>query len=393
VLNDSIKMDNTLPAAEEALNFKLVNPPPELNYLAAVCQMQETFQNTTPANRFFSSKFSALVSSERIRKATSFLNCANSSLKHYNEALEEFQTNNYLNVFDGQSLCKKRVGDPIQLKGFDDLYKIDTILHALPYDGATGVVLKSEGGTHGSFKIDKYVVCFRSAIETASFIKVGMSGMASGGHNWSKNAKANRFLSELYLEYAPSIKKAIVTNWKPGSTIVFLGFSMGAALAQLCMYDLLVNERLVCTASHLLLASPRIANEAFYKDLAVSKTPTLITTYLTAVNYRGSIYMDPVPLLDCFEDPPQRFVLGDLRTSQEVWHTNILDATASYGSRFPVQVYKKTGRNYRCSPVSVFGSFVGSMLTGTAIDLHNLGYFNIAYHGDLFSNEDLSDEA
>ena len=377
-------MNNTLPAAEEALNFKLVDPPLELKYLKAVCQMQETFENTTPANRFFSSKFSALVSSERIRKATSFLNCASASLKHYNEALEEFQTNNYLNVSDDYSVCKKRVDDPMHLTGFDDSYKIDTILHALPYDGATGVVLKSEG------TVDKYVVCFRSAIETASFMKVGMSGMASGGHNWSKNAKANRFLSDLYLEYAPSIKKAIVTNWKPGSTIVFLGFSMGAALAQLCMYDLLVNERLVCTASHLLLASPRIANEAFYKDLAVAKTPTLVTTYLTAVNYRGSIYMDPVPLLDCFEDPPQRFVLGDLDTSQEVWHSNILDATASYGSRFPVQVYKKNNRrNYRCSPVSVFGSFVGSMLTGTAIDLHNLGYFNIAHYGDLGSNEDL----
>ena len=174
----------------------------------------------------------------------------------------------------------------------------------------------------------------------------------------------------------------MVKEFKPNSKITFLGFSMGSALAQMCMHDLFVVQGLQAETEHLLLASPRIANKDFYRELATSATPVTVTTFLAAANCAGKIHMDPVPLLNVFSDPSRQFVIGSLETPQTRWHERFLKPQ-QFGTKLPFEVYKpvKGLSKHRCSSVAVFGSFLGSLITGTALDIHNIGYFGICNYG------------
>lgn len=370
-------MKNTFQYSRVLDKLRIVQPPKELRHLKAVCQLQESFQYTTPASKFYKNNFGILVSCERVRKTTSQWSFGPTSMRKYNDALEDFQKHQFLNVVENGQLVRKTIGDTYELIGMKESYKIEKILHSLPYDGATGVILKY----NGRYK-DKYVICFRSAIETSSFMKIGLSGLGESAYPWSSKATANQFLSSLYIEeYAPIIREAVLNNWRPASEILFLGFSMGAALAQLSMYDLFVDQKLECQSSHLLLASPRVANDAFYKELASSSTQTRVCNFIAAANFKDIVYMDPIPLMSNFRDPPQIYILGNLSQSCTKWHEQLLDPTLAFDTIFPIQIFKmrpEVHNTYTCSCIATLGTFIGSMLTGTSIDIHNLAYFNAA---------------
>jgi hypothetical protein len=123
--------------------------------------------------------------------------------------------------------------------------------------------------------------------------------------------------------------------------------------------------------------------------LATAATPIVVATCLAALNYQNMIYMDPIPLLDSFEDPPLQYVIGNLMHVQQKWHARILDVTLSSGVQFALEFYQVRDifkNKYKCSPSLVFASFVGSLLTGTAVDIHNIAYFNATYHGKFKSS-------
>jgi hypothetical protein len=316
------------------------------------------------------------VAFEGIRKATACLGTVSSSLKAYNGSIDNFQTAPFLNFPNRYGIEQKRAGDEVVLRALGP-FKLAAVMHSKPYDGATGVVLKREDKD-----TDEFVICFRSAVEISSFIKVGADPLVHAPARLSEQANANAFVSNLYDGYKAVIRENVVKGFKKGSKITFLGFSMGSALAQMCMHDLFVAQGLQAETEHLLLASPRVANQDFYRELATAATPVTVTTFLAAANYAGKVHLDPVPLLNAFSDPPRLFVIGSLASPQKAWRGRFLKPQ-QYGSKLPFECYKpiKGLSKHRCSSVAVFGSFLGSLVTGSALDLHNLGYFGIANYG------------
>ena len=360
-------MNNSFKNKNLHKHLKACEKPKELRLMAPTVQLQVAFQSTMPAARFYSSSFGSLVAC---------LDSVSSSLNAYNESVDSFQKAPYLNMPTNNGIEQRRVGDEIVLEALGP-FKLAAVMHAKPFDGATGVVLKREGKD-----TDEFVICFRSAVEISSFIKVGADPLVHAPARLSEHANANAFVSNLYCGYKAVLQKTVVKGFKKGSKITFLGFSMGSALAQLCMHDLFATQGLQAETEHLLLASPRVASQGFYRELATAATPVTVTAFLAAANYAGKIHMDPVPLLNAFSDPPHLFVIGSLQTPQKAWRERFLKAQ-TYGTKLHFEVYRpiKGLSKHRCSSVAVFGSFIGSLITGSALDLHNIGYFNIANYG------------
>ena len=369
-------MNNSFASKHLKQHLKACDKPKELRLMAPTVQLQVAFQSTMPAARFYSSSFGSLVAFEGIRKATACLGTVNRDLKAYNASVDSFQTTPYLNMPNKYGIDQKHVGDEVVLKGLGP-FKLAAVMNTKPYDGATGVVLKREG-----VETDEFVICFRSAVEISTFVKVGADPLVHAPARLSEQAKVNAFVSNLYDGYKPTLQETVVKGFKKGSKVAFLGFSMGSALAQLCMHHLFVTQGLQAETEHLLLASPRVGNQGFYRELATAATPVTVTTFVAAANYAGKIHMDPVPLLNAFTDPPRLFVIGSLQTPQNAWHERFLQPQ-QYGTKLHFEVYRpiKGLSKHRCSSVAVFGSFIGSLITGSALDLHNIGYFSIANYG------------
>lgn len=352
-------------------------------YRHALCNLQMNFECTCPALPFYKTWMSSIVSSEGSRQQVKHI-FDPSDLHSYNAHLEAFMEKPYLNVVvaSGPEGCRvKKIAEQetlhLSIRNRREPFTLLKVLSCLPFDGCTGVVLK-----HATKP--EFVICFRSAIETSTFMKIGTSSMLSTPYPVEGEVAVNAFLGTLYwTHYAEAVRAALAPFAKTPSTIRFLGFSMGAALCQMCMYDVFAKTSMFSSWSqtHLLFGSPRCANQNFYEDLAVAKVE--VETHVAATNYKSCIYIDPIPCLDCgFVDPPHQFLLGQLDVASATWTNAMLDMSTSMP--FKVQRVRCTRafRNvHRCHPMRIFGSFVSTMFHSSNMALHNTGYFNITYHG------------
>jgi hypothetical protein len=221
--------------------------------------------------------------------------------------------------------------------------------------GCSGVVLEAKGHR---------IVVFRSATEVSTFLKVGASSLAQTPVEFAPGVTCNRYLAETYDKHISAPLAALVQE-SPEMPTTFLGYSMGAALSQLALFDLVIKRELSIATTHLLLASPRIASQSFYTEL--QKQGVWISNIIAATRYCGAIHMDPVPLIKGFSDPPRILLLGRLYRDIS-WHESVCPSDKT---RLTLTLCSVLFRDsFACHALQILGSYMQTALGESSMDLH-----------------------
>jgi len=284
----------------------------------------------------------------------------------YKLELQSFADRPYLRI--GGTHVPQGTDISIPFEGKDSSFNILKLFTLNPECGCDGVVLETP--------LQLFVI-FRSATSTSTFMKIGMSGLIQSSKVLSCGATCNSFLGNYYEKHFSAALAAIVQA-KREKKIVFLGYSMGAALGQIAMYDLTVTRSVRLRQTHLFLASPRIASSAFYKQLL--DRGVRIRNMSAATRLGNYIHLDPIPLLKGFCDPPEVFIIGQLFKEGVCWNEATMPQA---GTSLDVLATTSSFQNHlQCHPLAVFGSFMQTAFGQSCMDLHG-SYRMLVYNGIL----------
>ena len=305
----------------------------------------------------------------------------------YSQPKEEFERRSivvgntkYQQVFEGEVLQMIDDGEHIHT------YQVHKIYHAYPFEGATGVILSRVG-------TKEILVCFRSAIETSTFVNIGKSNILDAPLCFDDDdptVEINSYLGTLFhTHYSDKQSVAAIMKSLQPDKIIFLGFSMGGAIGQLALYDMLCKQSMRIPSEHLFLGSPRFASQGFYDSLGKQ---IQIHTFVSAIRHKGLVYLDPIPMLGQFADPHHISLIGNLNKvdpKKDIFQRDILDPQASGPIDIQSIATKWSFRGHcQSSHVGVlFACLAGEQFGNSCMSLHNLAYFTLACYGVLRQSE------
>jgi hypothetical protein len=283
--------------------------------------------------------------------------------KNYTTELEDFARQPYLafpsrKVYEGGAL-------DIQKKR----YVVRKLWVDRPEEGCIGLVLKCG---------KELIVAFKSATHVSTFVKIGASSMLQHPKTLTPGVRCNSYLANYYNKHFSAPLAAALSAEPADAKVVFLGYSMGAALGQLALYDLRVRRGKVFQQAHLFMASPRVATRKFYEQL--DKRGIEITNMIAATRYKDSIYMDPVALLKGFDNPHTTLVFGQLEAVGASWQEGLFPTPGT-----PLVVVRGTAdfhAQFQCHPLSIMGSYLRTAFGESSMDLH--GCYNGLVRNGVF---------
>jgi len=253
----------------------------------------------------------------------------------------------------------------IPVSGKPQTFRVRKLFVDDPTTGCVGIVLET--------KRELFVV-FRSATHTSTFVKIGASSMMQSPKNLAPHVQCNAYLGHYYDRHF-SDGLAAIAQARPRKAMVFLGYSMGAALAQLAMYDLYIQRGMSLQQQHLFFASPRIASASFYTEL--SDRGIHIRNIIAATRLENSVYLDPVPLLAGFSDPPILYLVGQLFEPDVSWHDAVLPVAGT--ALNVIETSDAFRDHFHCHAVSILGSYLQTAFGQSSMDLHS-AYSALVYH-------------
>ena len=286
--------------------------------------------------------------------------------EEYANELKEYREKPFLSLEKTKLHEGTMVRIPINNK--PQMFTIRKLFVDDPSYGCSGIVLETDKLTF---------VVFRSATHTSTFMKVGASSLLQSPKILAPGVQCNAYLGNHYNKHFSAPLAAILQS-QPDKQVLFLGYSMGAALGQLAMYDMIVRRGIPLRQKHLFLASPRMANHLFYEHL--SARGVRIRNIVAATRLKGDVYLDPVPLLRGFSDPPVIYLLGQLFEPGISWHGGVVPTA---GTKLNViETSDAFKDHFKCHAVSILSSYMQTAFGESSMDLHG-SYCVLVCNGTL----------
>lgn len=274
--------------------------------------------------------------------------------QEYREEMKSFSKRPYVQLGTVHAPEGSEIRIPIS--GSMQTLKVRKLFVADPQRGCDGVVLETD---------QSMFVVFRSATSASTFVKIGASSMLQYPKVLADGVECNSLLGNYYEKHLAE-PLADVLQASRVKKIIFLGYSMGAALGQLALYDLVVKRDIHIQQRHVFLASPRIANDLFYEKLQARGVR--VRNIVAAARIGDFIHLDPIPLLKGFRDPPEIYLVGQLFDDEVSWSAA---AMPQHGTIVNAVACSPAFRNsLQCHAVSIFASFMQTAFGESSMDLH-----------------------